>query len=122
MLSLNVPEKLVERAKYFEGRGEAYTAIEYKSVYNKIIDVLDEMCNAVGEDRMSARKFADVLNAGISQFEIGKIPALCDGVLCGGVESVKELSARVLFVFGMNEGVFPLSVDKTGFLNDFDKI
>jgi len=121
MLSLNVPEKLVERAKYFEGRGEAYTAIEYKSVYNKIIDVLDEMCNAVGEDRMSARKFADVLNAGISQFEIGKIPALCDGVLCGGVESVKELSARVLFVFGMNEGVFPLSVDKTGFLNDFDR-
>lgn len=118
---INVPEKLFETAEYFSSEGDEYSALEYKSVYNKIIDVLDEICSAIGDDRISNAKFADVLMTGISQFEIGKIPALCDGVLCGGMDSVHELSAKVIFVLGMNEGAFPAAINKTGFLNDFDR-
>lgn len=121
LTNLGIPEKLSKTAENFEKNGDVYTAIEYKSVYNKIIDVLDEMCEAIGDERVSSKKFADVLNVGISQFEIGKIPALSDGVACAGIESVKDLSAKVIFVLGMNEGMFPVSVNKTGLLNDYDR-
>ncbi len=117
----NLPQKLLDYVRYFESMGDTYTAIEYKSVYDKIIDVLDEACSAIGDDKISNKKFADILSAGISQFEIGKIPALLDGVQCGRFESVKETAAKIVFVLGANEGVFPVSINRTGFLNDFDR-
>jgi len=118
---VGVKEKLLKAAEYFESISDNYSAIEYKSVYNKVMDVLEEMCDALGDEKLSNENFAAILKTGIGQFEIGKIPAVKDGVICGSIQMAKELDVPVVFVLGMNDGVFPSPVNKSGFLNDNDR-
>ena len=115
-------QKAFDAAARFEKAGDKYTAEEYRAVYNKYIDALDEACDALGDSIVSVKHFYEILSVGFEEFEIGLIPALSDGVRFGDIARIRGLNTRVLFILGANDGAFPKPPVRGGFLTDGDRI
>lgn len=115
-------QKAFDAAARFEEAGDAYSAAEYRAVYNKYIDALDEACDALGDSAVSTKHFYEILSVGFEEFEIGLIPSLADGVRFGNISRLRESEARALFILGANDGVFPTAPVSGGFLTDSDRM
>lgn len=121
MCTMDFSVKCSARADELEKAGEAYRAAEFRAASNKIIDVLDEAADALGSEKMSALRFADIITAGIKESEIGLIPSLADGVPFGDSSRIKGYDVSALFILGANDASFPPLPAKSSFLNDADR-
>ena len=119
--SMGLCKKAFDAAERFEKADDKYTAAEYRAVYNKYTDALDEACAALGESALSAKHFYEILSVGFEEFEIGLIPALADGVRFGNTARLRGCDAKALFILGANDGSFPISPASGGFLTDSDR-
>lgn len=121
MLRLGLPRRIEAMARIFEKSGRITESTEYRSVFNKVVDTLDSMVDAMGEEKLSIRSFFEILQAGLSEYEIGMIPQSIDGVMVGDVSRIRGYDVRALFLVGVNDGVFPAAPSLGGLLNDTDR-
>ena len=94
---------------------------EYKASYQVLIDVLDEINLVFGEDKISIEKYLQILKVGLRNSGLGKIPGTQDQVILGDVDRSRSHKAKVVFILGINDGVFPSVNKNEGFLNDSDR-
>ena len=118
---MELDKKAEALASEFDSAGDSYRAIEYRSVFNKVSDCLDAMAAAIGDDAVSNASFCEILKSGLSQYEIGLIPALQDGVLSGDIVRIKGYDVKYLFILGAVDASFPAPLRPNGFLSDADR-
>lgn len=94
---------------------------EYNTSYKILIGILQEMVSLFGEQKITFEKYKELLMAGIQASELGKIPATQDQVILGDIDRTRSHKIKVLFVLGMNDGMFPRNNTQEGFLNDNDR-
>ncbi|MFL0267148.1 helicase-exonuclease AddAB subunit AddB [Candidatus Clostridium radicumherbarum] len=114
-------EKVEQWVLDFKDKGELDTSNEYSQVWNIVIDFLDQMVEVLGEEEVKLEEFVKLFSTGIGEFEIGVIPPSLDQVLIGDIERVKSHEVSAVFIIGVNDGVFPKSLDEEGILNDKDR-
>ncbi|MBQ9438622.1 MAG: PD-(D/E)XK nuclease family protein, partial [Lachnospiraceae bacterium] len=119
---LHAEDTLAALAKRFQEDNLLDLANEYSQVYHFIIDLLDQLYELLAEETLNAREFLDILDAGISEIRIGRIPQSVDKVLIGDMERTR-LSAhnKVLFFLGINDGNIPKAAAKGGLLSELDR-
>ena len=96
-------------------------ANEYKASIKVIFDVLDEIVMIFKEQEVSLNKYKEILKLGFENVSTGKIPAVLDSVVVGDINRSKSHKVKVLFLIGLNDGVFPAAAKEEGFLNDEDR-
>lgn len=94
---------------------------EYNTSYKILINILEEMVQLFGDEKVTFDKYKELLTAGIQASELGKIPATQDQVVLGDIDRTRSNKIKVLFVLGMNDGVFPKVNKQEGYLNDRDR-
>ncbi len=115
-------EKLAAYAKAFEERGESSSAMEYSQVYRYMIDLLDQIHSLLGEEKLNAREFLDILSSGISEIRIGRIPQNVDRVLIGDMERTRLAgNIKILFFLGAGDANIPKSSAGGGLLSQLDR-
>lgn len=119
---VKLPTRLMAMAKLLDKKGDAYRGAEYKAVYGKIIDAMDELVDSAGEQKISIKDFAELISVGLSQYETGVIPAVCDGVLSGDIARMRGYDVRALFILGATDQSFPSIPQPKGFLSDSDRL
>ncbi len=95
---------------------------EYNTSYKILVSILEEMVNLFGEEKVTFEKYKELLMIGIQTSELGKIPATQDQVILGDADRTRSHKIKVLFVLGMNDGIFPKVNKQEGYLNDGDRI
>lgn len=118
---LSVEYRLQQYAEEFEALGEASKAREYRQIYRKIMDLLNQMVVLMGEEVLSLESFAEILRAGFSELKVGIIPAKADQVLIGDMERTRLSQVKVLFVTGVNDVNIPGMSSKGGMISDVDR-
>ena len=121
IINMELDKKAEALATEFENAGDSYRAIEYRSVFNKVIDALDDMVGSVGDDAVSNAAFYEILKTGLAQYEIGLVPALQDGVLSGDISRIKGYDVKAMFIIGAVDASFPAPIKPNGFLSDSDR-
>ena len=117
----NIEEKISKKVKFLEENGLIDLANEYIESYNIILEILNQIILVFKEDKMNIDTYSKILKIGLKNSELGKIPATQDQVTLGDVDRTRSHKVQVVFVIGLNDGVFP-SVNKSeGFLNDTDR-
>ena len=58
---------------------------------------------------------------GISEYQIGILPTTRDHVIIGDVNRTRNSNIKVLYVIGLNDGVFPMPYNDEGFINDMER-
>lgn len=95
---------------------------EYNTSYKILIQILDEIVELFGTEKITFEKYKEILNIGIKSSELGTIPPSQDQVILGDVDRTRSHKIKVLFVLGMNDGNFPKINSSEGYLNDNDRI
>jgi len=121
LIKNNIEEKLNEKIKKLQNLGENKIAEEYNSSLNILIDVFDEIVTFFKDDKMTIDEYKQVLQIGLKNKELGKIPQFIDQVVLGDINRSRSHRVKVVFIIGINDGVFPSINKNEGFLNDKDR-
>lgn len=100
---------------------ELEIANTYIQVWNVFMGLLDEFVESLGTEKMSFEVFKNILIEGISKHQIGILPTSNDHVMIGDISRTKNSNVKVLFVIGVNDGVFPMPFSSEGFINDNER-
>lgn len=100
---------------------ELEIASTYIQVWNIFIGLLDEFVGTLGSETMSFETFKNILTEGISMHQIGILPTSSDQIMIGDISRTRNSSVKILFVIGVNDGVFPMPFASEGFINDAER-
>lgn len=103
----HIERKLKEHEKEFQEQGKTALSREYAQIYRIVMDLLDKLVDVLGEERVGARAFQEILEAGLSEAKVGVVPPASDQVLVGDMERTRLKDVKILFFVGVNEGKLP---------------
>ncbi len=121
LVESKVAEKLDAYREQFEKEGNLTAAKEYGQIYRLVMELLDQVIGLLGEETMTLAEFADILEAGFGEIEVGTIPQNVDRVLVGDIERTRLKEVKVLFFLGVNDGNIPKAAGKGGIISDIDR-
>ena len=116
-----VQARLVAYQAKFEAEGQAVRAREYAQIYRLVMELLDQIYQLLGEEAISLQEFADILEAGFGEIQVGTIPQNVDRVVVGDMERTRLKQVKALFFLGVNDGNIPKSASKGGIISDMDR-
>ena len=120
LIGLKTADKITKELYKFILESVKDKEIEIES-YNVIIEVLDEIADLFENEKMPFDTYIRLLKTGIQGKEIGQIPQTQDKVTIGDVNRSKTHKIKVIFIIGVNDGVFPSVPNSEGFFNDKDR-
>lgn len=118
---LKVEERLARLEEQFEKNGQLLLQKEYTSIYKLIIDMLDQMVEILGDDKINPKAYAKLLQAGLEECKMGLVPPGLDQVVVGDLERTRTRETKALFVMGLNDGKVPKVFDKPNLLTDRER-
>ncbi len=116
-----VQKKLKIQERQFASRGQKAMEKEYAQIYGIVMELLNKMVEILGEEKVTAREYQQLFEAGLTEARIGIIPPSTDQVLVGDMERTRLSEIRALFFLGMNEGSIPKSPRQGGMLSQSDR-
>lgn len=120
MERLGVYEKQRELCASLHEKGLLREEEENAQVVNTILEVLDQVFVITGDEKLKLSRFISVLREGFAAYEVGVIPTTADQVLVGSMDRTRSREVRLLFVLGMNDGLFPKKRTDDGVIDDSD--
>lgn len=121
IVNAKIQEKLAGFEAGFEAGADREKAREYAQIYRLVMELLEEIEGLLGEEEITLQEFADILDAGFGEMEIGIIPGSIDRVVAGDLERSRLKQVKILFVLGVNDGNIPRNTTKGGILSDIDR-
>lgn len=121
LCELKIPEKVEALIMEFRNASKLDKANEYSQIWNIVVDILDQIAVAIGDEFIGINLFSEVLTNGFSQYKIGVIPASLDQVLVSSVTRLRSHDVRILYIVGVNDGIFPASIPVDGIFTDEDR-
>lgn len=118
---LKVPYKLEWWAEeaYEQGRLEACK--EHKQIWDGIVDILDQVVETLGEQKISLDAFIKILDSGLESLKLGLIPPGLDQVVIGSLERSRNPNLQAVFVLGVSDGILPARPVAEGLFNDNER-
>ena len=116
-----IEEKLTQYEKHFETTGNPVKAKEYAQIYRLVMELLEQIVGLLGDEVMTVKDFADILDAGFAEIKVGTIPQNVDKVVIGDIERTRLCEIKALFFIGVNDGIIPKSSGGGGIISDIDR-
>lgn len=89
-------------------------------IWDMLMTILDTLCTFMGDMVIPIKDFKDVICTMISQSNFKSAPQKLDAVSFSASDNARYNSPKVLFVLGVNDGVFPSSVSNSGIFTNSD--
>ncbi len=116
-----IQEKLAGYEQLFKEKGEMERAKEYAQIYRLVMELLEQIMALLAKEPITLREFAEILDAGFGEIEVGIIPGSVDRIAVGDMERSRLKQVKVLFFLGVNDGNIPKSGGKGGIISDIDR-
>lgn len=121
-ISVSLQSALEKVGDAYSKYGEDALLAEQKQIYDLIIDAIDELVAAAGDDKVSLDEFRELLFSVVEEHDIGIIPTAINEVTAGGIESVPLNRPRAVFVLGLSDGNFPRTDSGFSLFDDKDRM
>ena len=114
-------ERVLEKAKEISEK-DTSEADRLLGLYQSIYSCLDEMVSVLGdEDEYSFDEFVQMIKMNINEIHTHSSKTTLDRVIVGSIDKVRFGDVKVLYIMGVNDGVFPRSAKETNYLGERDK-
>ncbi|GGA20412.1 helicase-exonuclease AddAB subunit AddB [Paenibacillus physcomitrellae] len=118
---VSVAERLDLLAEEAAAAGEPQRAMEHRSVWGAVLDLLDQIVDMMGEEGLDIGLFSGVLDTGLRNLKLGLVPPSLDQVLVGSADRTRSVHVKHVFMLGVNEGVMPALYQEEGILTDQER-
>jgi ATP-dependent helicase/nuclease subunit B len=119
--ALRMEEQLKQREEECQRNGDQARAKEYAQIYRIVMELFEKMVALIGEETITVREYADILDAGFSAAKVGIIPPGNDKVTIGDIERTRLNHIKILFFAGVNDGIVPKSSNAGGIISQFER-
>ncbi|GIO39100.1 ATP-dependent helicase/deoxyribonuclease subunit B [Paenibacillus antibioticophila] len=102
-------------------KGRPQQAAEHRQLWGALLDLLDQIVEMMGEEKLAPEAFAGVLETGIKSLSLGLVPPALDQVLIGSTDRTRTRRALHVFLLGVNEGIMPAGIQEEGLLSDRER-
>lgn len=116
--ALNVGARLDELAQELYSQGRYELMEENAQIWDMLMELLDQLYLIMGDDEVSNTRYLELINEGVSAYDVGVIPTTADQVLLGGITRTRSRAVDALFVVGCLEGLFPACHKDDGIIDD----
>lgn len=113
--------KLYDYLIRFEEDNKLDLVKEYSQVYAYVMDLFDKIVSLMGNEELKLSEFADILDSGFEEIEVGVIPMSIDLVVAGDIQRTRLNNVKALFFIGVNDGIVPKASVTGGILNEADR-
>ena len=120
--TLQVPDTLSQWAAAAEQAGRLAEARQHQQIWNKIMELLEQLVEISGEEKMSSRAYEAILGDGLDALEVSLIPPGLDYVTVASFDQNSLENIKAIYILGANEGVMPCRVQEKGLLSDADRL
>jgi len=118
---LNVPETLQQWFDAHMAAGDMAAARVHKQIWPKICQVFDKLVEILGDEKVSLESFASILDAGLAQVGLGRIPPTVDQVVLGDTGRSRYPHIKAMLVLGANDGSLPPIAPSPGLLSEDER-
>ena len=116
-----IDENLKKFTQMLEENQELDLAFEQARIWKIVSEVLDGLYFAIGNTEISIERYSELFNLFVASKNIGVIPNGMDEVIIGGADRIRASAPKVVFLMGVNTGVFPAESSSGVLLNDFER-
>lgn len=120
-LEIGLFDRINEFVTDFQNEGNLYKAKEYSQVWGSFIEILDELVEFMGDDKISYSKFLNLIKTEIENIELGIVPPSKDEIFITTVDRMKKPSTKIAFVLGVNDGNFPKNIVDNDLISENEK-
>ncbi|MDP4096996.1 helicase-exonuclease AddAB subunit AddB [Paenibacillus sp. P96] len=117
----DIGRKLDRMILHSEKHGEPERAREHSQIWDAVLELLDQMNEMVGEEKLPVELFAGMLETGLAEYRLALIPPALDQVLVGSVDRTRVSGIQYAFLLGVNEGVMPAVPQEEGVLSEQER-
>lgn len=105
--ALDVARTLETWIESAEAEGRVDEAQEHERAWQGVVQLLEELVNALGPLALTAAEFRQIIEAGLESLDVGMVPAGLDQVMVGTVERSRQPDIKAAFVLGAADRHFP---------------
>ena len=116
-----LPQMLDERAVREEAFGDRASADETSQLWDIFVQTLDTLVSVAGDVSGTAEDFWSLYSLVISDLDIGTIPSRADQVMIGDASLIRVDRAKVVYLIGAIDGMFPKTPQEDTLLSDHEK-
>lgn len=120
ILSINILEALNK-----VNENQNITNVQFlknNQIWNKVCHVFEKMVDIIGENKVDIVEYSYILESGFLHSTISTIPPSQDMVMVADSTRSRMPSMKVIFILGVNEGIFPKIQEETGLFNTNEKL
>lgn len=100
---------------------DAKAAEEMYRVFSALVEIIDTLSDTIGTHGISLPRYLSLFRMAILHYDFGIIPQTLDAVLIGDAAHTLVNSPKIVFLFGVNEGYFPLQPNMEGIFTASDR-
>lgn len=119
--SLHVPRTLSQWSREAVAEGLQEEADSHEQMYKRVIRFFDEVMLLAKTELLAPDEIAVLLREGLDEVTYSLVPPSLDHVAVTTVERGYTTESAIVFVPGINEGVFPQRMGDEGFLKDKER-
>ena len=101
--------------------GQPEYAREHRQLWGAVLDLLDQLVEMMGEEKIEFDVFAGILETGLAELRMGLIPPALDQVLVGSMDRTRTSDVKYAFLLGFNEGIVPAQFQEDGVLSEGER-
>lgn len=113
---LGVRDRLAQKAETLRQEQRFSEADELITLWNTLLESLRQLNATAGDQKAGPREFCDWIRLALSGCQRGTLPPAPDCVQIGEASFMRNTGIEILFVPGLNSGIFPPDDKPTGLL------
>lgn len=118
---VNAPEYLEKWSGEALEKGNPEKAREHQQVYKRVIELMDQIVEIMGDEEMSINLFSRILESGLQDLRLSLVPPSLDQVLVGDLERTRAGNIKFTFILGVNDGVLPSRPQEDGVFTEQER-
>jgi ATP-dependent helicase/nuclease subunit B len=101
--------------------GKPDKAREHGQLWNNVMDMLDQLVETMGKEKVSFELFTGLLDTGLESMKLGLVPPSMDQVLIGSMDRTRSSGIKYAYLLGVNDGVIPAQMQEKGVLTEGER-
>ncbi|SEH96478.1 DNA helicase/exodeoxyribonuclease V, subunit B [Halobacillus karajensis] len=118
---LRVPDQLESWRNFYDEKGEIERGREQEQVWDDFLQLLDEMVEMAGEEKMSLQVFRNTIDSGLESLTFAHVPPSMDHVIVGSVDRSRMTGIKASFLLGVTDGMWPMKPPSEGMISEQER-
>ncbi|MYL51193.1 helicase-exonuclease AddAB subunit AddB [Halobacillus litoralis] len=118
---LRVPDLLESWRTFYDEKGEIERGREQAQVWDDFLQLLDEMVEMAGDEKMSLQVFRSTIDSGLESLTFAHVPPSMDHVIVGSVDRSRMTGIKASFLLGVTDGMWPMKPPSDGMISEQER-